>query len=181
MLPIRTRMMGTLPQRLPGKLAAIVCGLAGVLGAADAAADMVLVSDTTLVSGNQSYVFTFNAPGPGTVTANLSNLAWPQQLGALSFDATTSNQVLSAWNDPGNQSASFQVANGTTYFAHITAAAQGPLDLGLYSLSLTFTPNGSPVPLPASGWLLLGALLMAAPLAWKLRQPTHHAVAASGT
>jgi len=122
-----------------------------------AQASTVLLADTTLVSGNESSVFSFNAPGPGTVSVELTNLDWPQALSGLSFMATTSSQVLSSWSDSGlsPQLSAFQVGAAGTYFANVVATAGGPLDLGAYSFSLTFTPAGSPVPLPSSGALLL--------------------------
>jgi len=59
------------------------------------------------------------------------------------------------------QTDSFQVRSGVSYFAHVNAIAGGPLDLGLYSISLTFAPATSPVPLPPSGWLFLAAIALA--------------------
>ncbi len=153
-----TKMTASRRRRLPVKIMALGCLLLGVIRPPDAAADMVMVSDTSLVSGSQASVFSFDAPGPGTVTVQMSNLAWPDPLSSLSFTATTANKVLSAWDVSGTQSESFQVSGGS-YFAHIAAPAQGPLDLGLYSLSLKFIPAGAPVPLPASGWLLAAGIL----------------------
>jgi hypothetical protein len=126
-----------------------------------AQASTVLIADTTLVTGSESAVFSFEAPGPGTVSVQLTNLDWPQALSSLSFMATTANHVLSSWPDASlsTQSASFPVAGRGTYFADIMAVAGGPLDLGVYSFTLDFTPAGSPVPLPASGALLLGGAL----------------------
>jgi hypothetical protein len=125
-----------------------------------AQASTVLISDTTLVSGSESAVFSFETPGPGTVSVQLTNLDWPQSLSSLSFMATTANRVLSPWADEtsGTQALSFQVAGSGTYFADITAVAGGPLDLGVYSFSLDFTPAVPAVPLPASAVLLLGGV-----------------------
>lgn len=126
-----------------------------------AQASTVLLADTTLVAGTESAVYSFSAPGPGTVSVQLTNLDWPQALSSLSFMATTANQVLSSLSAPSSastQSLTFPVAGGGTYFADVMAAAGGPLDLGIYSFSLNFTPAGSPVPLPASGALLLGGI-----------------------
>ena len=53
---------------------------------------------------------------------------------------------------------SFMVPTAGTYFADVMATAGGPLDLGVYSLSISFSPSA--VPLPPSGRLLLGALLL---------------------
>ena len=142
-----------------GPLARIL-GLAALvpyaLVATVAQASTVLIADTTLVSGSETAILSFEAPGPGTVSVQLTNLDWPQALSSLSFMATTANQVLSSWS--GASSSSFQVTGSGTYFADVTAVAGGSLDLGAYSLSLTFTPAAAPVPLPSSGALLLGAL-----------------------
>jgi hypothetical protein len=122
-----------------------------------ARADTMLLSTTTMVSGTESAVFSFDAPSAGTVTATLSNLPWPTPLSTLSFLATSATETLSSWSAPVTQAESFQVGAGT-YFAHIMAAATGPLNLGIYSLNLSFAPA---VPLPASDWLLvIGVLIL---------------------
>lgn len=133
----------------------------GLCQAQHALADTMLLADTTLVRGTSSATFSFDAPTAGTVTATLSNLPWPSSLKSLDFAATTSSDVVSSWSalDSANQThtESFLVGPGT-YFAHVMAAAQGDLDLGLYSLNLTFSPNV--VPLPASNWMLLTGVLV---------------------
>jgi hypothetical protein len=123
-------------------------------------AESVLLSDTSLVSGSQSEVFSFQAPGPGILSIQLTDVDWPQTLSSLSFMAGTGSQVLTSWSDTGSQSRanlSFQITGGH-YFADVLASAGGTLDLGVYSLSIQFTPT-SPVPLPASGVLLLTGLV----------------------
>jgi hypothetical protein len=149
----------------------LLCGMA----ATAARADMVLLSDTTLVTGNRSSVYSFSTPAAGTVTVQLTNLAWPQALSNLSFMASTPTNVLSSWFDPSlvtsqstTNTLTFQVASSGAYFADVMATAGGSLDLGLYSLSLTFAPAGT-VPLPASGWLLAGALVLFVGLLWRGR------------
>jgi hypothetical protein len=117
----------------------------------------LLVAQTTLISGTESTVDSFTVPSTGTVTVQLSDLPWPQALSSLSFMATSGNQVLSSWSTLTSAVESFQVAPGT-YFAHVTGSATGALDLGLYSMTLTFQPAGT-VPLPGSAWLLLIGLL----------------------
>ena len=118
-----------------------------------------LLGDTTLVTGSESAVYSFNAPAAGTVTVQLSNLNWPQALSSLSFMTATPSNVLSPLTHSTStvQSLAFQVAAGGTYFADVMAVAGGPLDLGAYSLSVSFTPV-APVPLPSSGALLLGVV-----------------------
>ena len=51
----------------------------------------------------------------------------------------------------------------------MATAGAGPLDLGLYSLMLTFTPSA--VPLPAAGGMLLFGLLVLFGLRGTLRAP----------
>jgi hypothetical protein len=135
-----------------------VLGLSALL-AGVAQASTVLLGDTTLVTGSETSVYSFEAPGPGTLSIQLTNLDWPQALSSLSFLAATPNHVLSSWSDPGTMfTQSIQLAAGGRYFADVMATAGGPLDLGAYSLCMTFTPTGSTVPLPSSGLLLLGGL-----------------------
>ena len=83
-------------------------------------------------------------------------------LSSLTFSATDANTVVGSLPGPGN--IQFSVSDAGAYWAHITAQAQGALDLGVYSLEIMFTPLGSPVFLPASGWLLLGGLAAVAGL-----------------
>jgi len=143
---------------------AVLASLAflGLSQAPHALADTLLLADTTLVRGNSSAVFSFDAPSAGTVTATLSNLPWPKSLTTLNFAATTSSDVISSWSalDSSNETRteSFLVGPGT-YFAHIMAAANTDgLKMGLYSLNLTFSPNV--VPLPTSDWMLLAGVLV---------------------
>ena len=160
---IKTR--ESLRQRRWIRAAALVGLLLGVAHASISSADSVLLSDSNLVSGSESSVFSFQAPGPGTVSVQITNVAWPQTLNSLSFMAATASQVLSSWSMSGaapttstSQTLYFQVAKGGSYFADVAATAGGPLELGVYSLSLTFTPATSPVPLPGAAWLLIAGL-----------------------
>jgi hypothetical protein len=124
-------------------------------------ADTMLMASTELVSGTSAATFSFNAPGSGTVTAQVSTLAWPVPLSALSFSATTATDTLDSWSSSAPTSTpyvgTFQVGAGT-YFAHVMATAGGSLDLGLYSMMLTFTPSAVPLPAPA-GMLIIGLLV----------------------
>ena len=160
-------------ERTALKLAVLApLALAAMAVAPHARADNILLAQTTLVTGTVSTVDSFTAPTAGTVTVNLQSLNWPASLNALSFSATSSNQVLASWSGTGLASdvATFDVTAGT-YFTHIIATAGGMLDMGLYSMMLTFTPSGSPppVPLPASGWMLLTAMFVLAGLARGMR------------
>ncbi len=141
--------------------------ITGLSMAPHARADSILLAQTTLVSGTESTVDFFTAPTAGTVTVNLQSLNWPTALNALSFSATSATQVFAAFDGIGlaSETATFDVGAGT-YFAHIVASAGGALDLGLYSLMMTFTPA---VPLPPTGWLLLTGLFVLAGLARSVR------------
>jgi hypothetical protein len=127
-------------------------------------ADTLLLATTDLVSGTSAATFSFSAPTSGTVTARITSLPWPVPLSALSFSATTATDTLSSWSSSGAMSApqveTFQVGAGT-YFAHITATAGGSLDLGLYSMMLTFSPSAVPLP-AAAGMLFIGLLILGA-------------------
>jgi len=165
--------MNTITQRTSLKLALLApLALAGLAAAPHAHADSVLMAQTTLVTGSVSTVDSFTAPTAGTVTVNLQSISWPASLSSLSFSASSASQVLASWNGTGVASdvATFDVAAGT-YFTHILATAGGSLGVGLYSMLLTFTPSGSPppVPLPASGWMLLTGLFMFAGLMRAMR------------
>jgi len=133
--------------------------LMGVVHSPQAHADTMLLASTNLVTGSSSGTFTFDAPAAGMVTARLASIDWPVPLDALSFTATTATDTLATWSSssPSEMTPyvdSFQVGAGT-YFAHVGATAGGTLDLGLYSLMLTFTPSAIPLPTAAS-LLLLG-------------------------
>src|SRR5690242_5736970 len=111
-------------------------------------ADSLLLASTDMVSGTSAATFSFNAPGAGTVTARLTSLPWPVPLSALSFSATTATDTLASWSGAGSSAPyveTFKVGSGT-YFAHVGATAAGDLNLGLYSLMLTFSPSAVPLP-----------------------------------
>jgi hypothetical protein len=140
-------------KRLLGLLACVAS--LGLLHAPQARADMVLLSDTTLVRGASTADLSFITPGAGTITATLLNHSWTSvdPLSALSLMVNSSTGVASYWSatQPATTE-SFQVGAGT-YFAHIMATATGALDIGAYSLNLSFVPSA--VPLPASDWMLV--------------------------
>ena len=149
-----------------------VSALLGLAAGPAARADQILVAQTSMITGTVSTVDSFTAPGNGTVTIQLANIPWPAALSSLSFFASSATQVLASGTVPdpvGPQSGTllqtFQVTPGT-YFAHITGtAAPSSMDLGLYSMQVSFAPA---VPLPAAGWMLGGALLMLAGLGRRL-------------
>jgi hypothetical protein len=145
--------------------------LTGLAVGPHAWADSVLLSQSTMVVGTESTTDSFVAPTAGTVTVSLSSFGWAAPLSALSFSASSATQVLASWSGTGvtSDTATFNVAAGS-YFANIMATASGAMDMGLYSLRMTFSPNSTPpVPLPSSGWLLLTGMFVLAGLARAVR------------
>jgi hypothetical protein len=161
-------MMNTKTMRLSFKSGVLVpMALTGLAVAPHAWADTVLLAQSTMVVGTESTTDTFVAPTAGTVTVSLKSFGWAAPLSALSFSASSATQVLASWSGTGVTSdiATFNVGPGS-YFANIMATASGAMDMGLYSLRMTFTPA---VPLPSSGWLLLTGMFVLAGLARAVR------------
>lgn len=142
-----------------GRCVAAVAGLLALSAAGAASADTML-SETNLVSGTESMTAAFTVTGPGTLTVELANIAWPQTLTSLNFLASTATQVIGSFGTGASAVETFTLTAGGTYYAHVTGTAGGVLDLGLYSLTVNFQPQGSTVPLPPSEWLLASGLLL---------------------
>lgn len=140
---------------LPRAALVAVLAVLGMAHVPQARADMMLLADTTMVTGTQSAVLSFTAPSDGFVTANLQNLNWQKPLSSLSFQATSGTDVMSSWSGADSKTETFKVTAGN-YFAHIVATTADAMDVGLYSLNLSFTPSA--VPLPASSLLLLSGI-----------------------
>lgn len=135
-------------------LAVATLALAGA--AREARADTILLEQSGLISGHQSFVYSFATPGSGTLSVRLSNLDWPERLASLSFALTTATGVLHSVAEPGDFS--FDIGTAGALYAHVAGTAQGSLDLGLFSLRISFQPAASPVPLPAGIWMLLAGI-----------------------
>jgi hypothetical protein len=132
-------------------------------GASNAWAGSLLLAQSTLVTGTESTVDSFTTTEAGKVTVHLQSLDWPAPLSALSFSATSADNVLAYWNSGGSVDSgdmTFNVSGPGTYFAHImaTSTPTNGIDAGLYSVLMTFQP----VPLPASGWMLLTGMFVLA-------------------
>jgi len=135
----------------------------GVVGAAlprPAAADLVtadaLVQQSTMVINQQTNVYSFTAPGPGTLYVALQDIVWPTALTSLNMSLTTDSSVLGTMNVAGE--IDLTLSAGGKYYVDVGGKAGGPLDIGLYSLQVNFVPQGA-VPLPGTVALLLGSLL----------------------
>jgi len=123
-----------------------------LLAATSAQADTVMAK-SGLITGTEALDFSFQVPGPGTIDLLLSDLDWPTPLSGLDISATSPTAVFGSMTRSGDLS--FKVSTAGTYYAHLIGEAQGSLDIGAYSLKVSYT---SAVPLPASLWMLLGGL-----------------------
>ena len=153
--------MKTTKAMRPLKLALVAPLAAAALSVAPHAwADSILVQQSTMVNGSESTTDSFTTTGAGTVTVTLTDTGWNAPLSALSFSANSATGVLASFNAVGltSDTAQFVVNGAGTYFANIMATAGGAMDLGLYSLKMTFSPNMPSVPLPSTGWLFLTGL-----------------------
>jgi hypothetical protein len=139
---------------------------AGVLAVGSAGASEVLYEGAGWIRGQQSGMESFNVTGPGTLTVELTNVAWPMLLGSL--NATISSPQFGLLGpEMGAGTQSFQVAAGGEIFAQWFGNAQGPMDSGVYTMKIEFTPSVAAVPLPTSIALLISGLAM---MGWQLRR-----------
>jgi hypothetical protein len=141
-----------------------------VLGAARSAdAATIMLEQSGLIGGTQTVVTPLIIPGAGTLQVTLTDLAWPTRLTNLSFALSDASSVLGRMTAPGMQN--FTVGGAASLYAHVYGTAAGPLDLGLYSLRVQFTP----VPLPSAAVLLLAGVglfgAMRSPRARQLSAP----------
>lgn len=133
--------------------------------ASESKASDVLYQNSGFVQGTQSFVQSFDLSGPGTLTVTLSNIDWPQKLSSLQLLVSTSSGVM----DPmmGGDSETFKVTAGEEVFTQWFGKAQGPLDIGVYSMEVEFErEGGAVVSLPTSIGLFVSGLGL---LVWQRR------------
>ena len=121
------------------------------------------ISGSTLVKRSYGEMQSFSATGAGTFTVKLENIPWPQRLASLNCSIYSQDGLIQQLSDSGQFS--FDVTGPGTYFAKITALAEGALKVGLFSFKVSFDP-ASPVPVPAAVWLLASGLGL---LGWRQR------------
>jgi hypothetical protein len=146
--------------RLAAGLALLLAVLVAPAAQADSVApasaepgSIMLPELSGLISGRQSIATPIVIPVAGTLTITLSDLAWPEALQSLSFSLTDTHSVLAQLVSPGVLTV--DISTPGQYFGFVYGAAQGALNLGLYSVSLSLTPSVPQVPVPAAAWLLL--------------------------
>jgi hypothetical protein len=151
---------------LKSMTAAVLALAAWMMCTSGARADTVLYDGTGFVVGTQSFVQSFDLSSPGTLTVTLTNVAWPDQLASLNMLLGSASGAIGP--EMGAGTSSFSVTAGDV-FAQWFGTAQGPLDAGVFSMKIDFTPAGqAAVPLPASLALLVSGLAL---LAWYRRRP----------
>jgi hypothetical protein len=149
-------------QRVAMMLALTILGLARVQSASAA---QTLYDGSGFLTGQQSFVQAFSVSGPGTLTVTLTNVAWPQELASLNLVMGTSSGLLGPEMSAGTET--FNIGAGGTIFAQWFGQAQGPLDVGVYSMKISFqSADVTAVPLPGSLILLLSGLAL---LVWHRR------------
>lgn len=158
---------------LTGTLASV--GLALLLVAPGARADSIdLMKVTGTVFNSGSNIYSFAAPGPGTLQVNLDDDAFPELFQSLSASILSSHNVLGQIDSAGTFTV--PVSQAGLLFACIAGIAGNtlglPVGVGVYSLDIGFSPAGAPVPLPEPWRLLLVGLgfVGALRLLWKRPQ-----------
>jgi hypothetical protein len=147
-----------------------LCVIAALAASGRAGAAQVLYNGSGFVTGQQSFVQSFNITGPGTLTVSLTNVNWPEQLASLNLLVSSSSGLMGPETGAGTDI--FHLKGGGTVFAQWFGNAQGPLDTGVYSMNIQFTPSYvNVVPLPASVALMISGLAL---LAWQRRQRGVH-------
>jgi len=132
----------------------LILGVWG-LSIAPAHADTVLYDSSSFVTGQQSFVQSFNITTPGTLTVTLADIPWLDTISNLTGLVTTSSGIVGQTFTDGSES--FSVAAGTIY-THWFGDAQGTYNIGVLGVKITFQPDVTPVPLPVPFVLLLSGL-----------------------
>lgn len=136
---------------------AAVLLLLAVTQVPSARAEMLLSGGTQMINGTQTYTLSFVAPSSGTLSVELAAIPWSERVGTitnLSVAMTSATELLG--NALASEPLQFSVGGPGALFAHISGTVQGGLEIGLFSVRITFTPSA--VPLPAAAWLLTSAL-----------------------
>lgn len=115
-----------------------------------------MIQSTTMVTGNASTVYTLNTNGPGKLTVRLENISWPERLASLDCSIYSNDGLVTALQ--GTTEWSLMTTGPASFYANVLAGAGGRLNMGLFSIRMTFESAASLVPLPAAGWLLASVL-----------------------
>ena len=117
-----------------------VFGAGALAAAGSAGAAEVMYDGAGFIRGQQAGMESFNVSGPGTLTVQLTNVAWPVALGSLNAVISSASGLLGPEMGEGTQS--FQLMTGGEIFAQWFGTAQGPLDAGMFTMNIDFKPSG---------------------------------------
>jgi len=132
-----------------------------------ARADTVLYDSMSVVEGQQGFTQSFYVTTPGTLTMTVTDVPWLDVVSGTTFFVSSPTGLLGTTMTGGSES--INVQPGTLY-AHWFGDAQGAYGLGVVGVNIQFTPNGTPVPLPASVVLMLSGLGLL--VMWRRRTET---------
>jgi hypothetical protein len=148
---------------LAAAVLALICIACPQRARADTITDTSLLQQTTFVFGNdQKNLYSFDAPGPGTLSVTLKDWDFPVPIQQLTASIMSQGQTWSL--SPAQNSEwllDLPVATSGLFGAFVDAEAGSYLpgfQLGAYSMSIEFQPAATPVPLPPALDLLLGGM-----------------------
>ena len=126
--------------------------------------------------GKTTWGSSLRLAGPGKLTVSAYDLGvegtlMPPVTG-LSFSVSSSTSLLGSHDGAGEMA--FQIGGAGEYFVNFSAIAGGPFNIPLVSWAVSFQPNASAVPLPASVWLMLAGLAWAIGMQRKRAKLTSH-------
>jgi hypothetical protein len=150
-------------------LAVGALALAAAVTGAPAHGSVVLAESAT-VYAQQTNNYSFSAPGAGTLDVTLTDLDFSEPLSSLGMSLSSASTTLGTLSTGGSFLVPITGPLALSAFVTADANPAGPLDLGGYSLNISFTPLSSPVPLPAAGFLFLGGVGLLASMAWSKRE-----------
>lgn len=150
------------PAGMAATAALALVSIAGPRAAkADTVTDTSLLQQTTLVFSQQTNLYSFDAPGPGTLSVTLQDWAFPVALQQLSASILFQDQ---SWSLTPQQNSQWvldlPISSGGLFDAFVAAQAGTTsygMQFGAYSMSIDFEP-ASTVPLPPAIDLLLGGM-----------------------
>ncbi|HEV2269421.1 MAG TPA: hypothetical protein VGR92_08185 [Steroidobacteraceae bacterium] len=160
-----TQAIGQRLTRSAGALAVAALALVGVAGPQRARADTITdtspLQQTTLVFSRQTNLYSFQTDGAGTLDISLKDWGFPVPLQQLTASLLSNDQVLGSWSESGGSTGQFAVqipgAGLIDAFVAAQAGAYAGLQVGAYSMTISFLP-AAPVPLPPALDLLLGGM-----------------------
>lgn len=163
------RAIGLRLTRPAGTVAAAVLALVSVAGPRQAKADnvgsTVLLEQTTPVFSQQTNLYTFDAPGAGTLSVTLNDWAFPVDLQQVTASIMFDDQSWALTPEQGTPNPQWvldlPISSGGVFGAFVAAEAGATPygQLGAYSMIIDFSP-ASTVPLPPAIDLLLGGMAL---------------------